>query len=158
MSPIDYIPLTRRKYAEQPPYRWSEFESAPMSFLNKPLSECRLALVSSGGVHSKGERMFDPERDNLVFAEVPRDVKVEELTVTHNYYDSTDARRDINCIFPIERLRELAEEGFIGSLAETHYSFNGRVFSRKKLLSVMAPWLLERLGEEGVDCLFLVPA
>ncbi len=158
MSPLEYIPLTREKYADRPPYRWSEFESAPMSFLEKPLSQCRLALVSSGGVHFKSERIFDPERDNLVFAEIPRGIKPEELTITHNYYDSTDARRDINCIFPIERLRELVEEGFLASLAETNYSFNGRVFSRTKLLSQMAPWLLGRLREEEVDCLFLVPA
>jgi D-proline reductase (dithiol) PrdB len=40
-------------------------------------------------------------------------------------HDRNGYRRDLNVIYPIDRLRELAEEGVIGSVADTHFSVMG---------------------------------
>jgi D-proline reductase (dithiol) PrdB len=78
--------------------------------------------------------------------------------VSHNNYDHTEAELDINCIFPIERFRELEVEGYIGELAPVSFTIMGRIFRRTVLQNEMAPVLLRRLKDERVDVFFLVPA
>ena len=38
-------------------------------------------------------------------------------------FDRTGFQRDWNVVFPLDRMRELADEGIIGSVADYHYSF-----------------------------------
>ena len=81
------------------------------------------------------------------------------LVINDAYYNHCDADRDINCIFPIERLRELAAEGIIGAVAPNHYSgFMGRIYTRSAVTGEAAPALARRLQEEQVDAAALVPA
>ena len=47
------------------------------------------------------------------------------LMVTHGGFDNSDINKDVNAMFPIDRLHELVEEGFIGSLPEETYPFMG---------------------------------
>ncbi|MBI2305203.1 MAG: hypothetical protein HYU86_10740 [Chloroflexi bacterium] len=156
--PVDYIAKTRGAYPDQPPYQWSKFDTSPWTPMTKPLSRCRISIVSSGGVHLKSQPPFDGEKNDLTFREIPKNVDVASLMITHNHYDHRDADRDVNCIFPIERFRDLEKEGFIGELAPTSYTLMGRIFRRTALLQEMAPYLLRRLKEEAVDALFMVPA
>ncbi|MDP2935967.1 MAG: glycine/sarcosine/betaine reductase selenoprotein B family protein [Dehalococcoidia bacterium] len=81
---------------------------------------------------------------------------VQDLSISH-HFPQPDAMEDINCPFPIERMRELEQEGFIGELAPTAYSCMGRIFLRSKLNNEMAPWLIEQLRKEQVDAALLVP-
>ncbi len=83
---------------------------------------------------------------------------MRELRISHDYYDHSDAEQDVNCVFPIERMRELAAEGFIGGLAEVHFTFMGRIFRKTALLNEMIPGLIARLKALEVDLAFLVPA
>ena len=76
-----------------------------------------------------------------------------------SYYDHTDAGRDLNCIFPIDRLRELADAGEIGAVAARHWSgFMGRTYDRSRLTAESAPAFFENLKEDGIDLLIAVPA
>ena len=81
-----------------------------------------------------------------------------DLLISHDYYDHKDAEKDINCVFPLERLRELAAEGFIGGLTPFHLTFMGRIFRKTALLNEMIPGLIARLKALDVDLAFLVPA
>lgn len=45
--------------------------------------------------------------------------------VTHGGFDNSDINKDVNAMFPIDRLHELVAEGFIGSLPEETYTFMG---------------------------------
>ena len=90
MAPIDYIPRTRELYADYPPYRWVVNEDVPWTPLAKPLDRCRVALVSTGGVHHKDQPPFHT-RDDTSHREIPRDVPVEELRVAHFGYRTEDA-------------------------------------------------------------------
>jgi D-proline reductase (dithiol) PrdB len=88
------------------------------------------------------------------------DILVNELTITHNYYDPEDADRDINVVFPIEQLKELESEEVIGEIAPRHFSFMGHVLGRHMatFINQTGPEAARRLGEDGVDVVFLTPA
>jgi D-proline reductase (dithiol) PrdB len=124
----------------------------------KPLTESRVVLISSGGVYRRNQPPFKPDKNDLTFREIPADTDVRELRISHDYYDHRDAEQDVNCVFPIERMRELAAERFIGGLTEVHFTFMGRIFRKTGLLDEMIPGLIARLKALGVDLAFLVPA
>lgn len=125
----------------------------------KPLSECKVALVSSAGVHLNTQPAFDVVSDHgdWSFREIPADTPPENLLISDTHYDHEEADEDINCMFPITHLRTLADEGFIGDVATNHYSFMGFVPDPKDLLADTAPDVANRLKEDGVDLAILTP-
>lgn len=142
-----------------PGYQWTKNDSAPWTSFTKPLSESKMAFISSGGVYLKSQTPFDVAgKGEAVFREIPKDVNVADLAISHIHYNHLDAKKDINCIFPIERFRELEQEGYIGELAQTNYSFMGRVFSRLAIAKEMVPALLQQLRDQKVDFLYVIPA
>lgn len=162
MSPVEYIRSSREHFARKgfPPYQWTENPDSPYwTPLRKPPEKCRVALLSTGGVYIKDKQTpFNPDRDDLTFREIPKDVDVKTLAISHNNYDHRDADKDINCIFPIERLRDLEEQGHIGELAPMAFSLMGRIFRRNTLQQEMAPQILQKLKDASVDVLLLEPA
>jgi D-proline reductase (dithiol) PrdB len=66
------------------------------------------------------------------FRLIPGDVAASELTITHDYYDHSAADRDVNCVFPIERLRELVESKEIGGVVTQNVSFMGHILGRER--------------------------
>ena len=108
MEPIRYVDRLNTWYQSQgfAPYRWSVHTAAPLTPLAKPLSASRIALLTSGGVSRKDAKPFDPEaRNDLRVDTIPEETDAQFFMIHDNYYDHSDAERDINCIFPIERLR-----------------------------------------------------
>ena len=79
--------------------------------------------------------------------------------ITHDYYDHADADRDMNIVFPIERLREFEKEGFVGRVADHHFGFMGHITGRHipTLLNEKAPELARRLKKGEVDIVLLTP-
>jgi D-proline reductase (dithiol) PrdB len=120
-----------------------------------PLSQRRVAIVSSAGLVVRGETPFrgrDPD-----YRVVPGDVTPGELLISHISinFDRTGFQEDWNVVFPIDRLNELASEGAIGSVAQTHYSFMGATDPVQ-----MQPYAREvagRLKSDRVDALILSP-
>lgn len=159
IMPVNYIETTRRAFADQPPYQWSSFDYSPWTPFKKPLEKSRIALLSTGGLYIKDEQEpFNPVRDDLTFRLIPKDIDVQRLAISHNNYDHTDAEKDPNVVFPLERLRELEREGFIGELAPEAITIMGRIFRRTQLQKEMIPQMLDKLQAMRVDALFLVPA
>jgi D-proline reductase (dithiol) PrdB len=158
MKYVKYVDVTRAMFPDQPPYQWTENLSAPWTPIVKPLAASRVALISSGGVYHKDQPPFKPDKNDLTFREISAAADARELRISHDYYDHSDAEKDINCVFPIERMRELAAEGFVGGLSEVHFTFMGRIFRKTGLLGEMIPTLIARLKALGVDLAFLVPA
>jgi len=153
------VKFIERVAAVYPGYQWTKNETSPWTPLTKPVNQCKVALISSGGVHLKNQPPFDVAgKGEAVFREIPKNVQVKDLTISHQAYNHNDADKDVNCIFPIERFRELEQEGFIGTLADTHFTFMGRVFSRTALQKQMAPQLARRLHDMSVDLFYMVPA
>jgi D-proline reductase (dithiol) PrdB len=159
MGPVEYIPRIRDNYARlgYRPYNWVRHaEPPPWSPLPKPLSECRLGLAASGGIYRTGQVAFH-YKDDLSTREIPTDVDVRELRATHFAYDLNDARKDPNTVFPIEPLRRLVREGFLGSLASRFHTFMGGIYSTRRVTEELAPALAARFREDAVDAVLLVP-
>ncbi|MGE0680409.1 MAG: glycine/sarcosine/betaine reductase selenoprotein B family protein [Candidatus Binatia bacterium] len=162
MEPIRYVERLNAFYRSQgfSPYKWSVYDTAPLTPLTKPLSQCRVSLLTSGGVSCQNVPPFNPlARNDLRVDAIPQETPADFFVITDAYYNHQDADRDINCIFPLERLRELTAEGVIGEVAPRHYSgFMGRTYTRSAVLTEAAPALARRLRQEGVDVFVLVPA
>jgi hypothetical protein len=94
----------------------------PWTPLRKPVSASTVVLISTGGVHLQSDHPFNLNSDPT-FRVIPKAARPADLAISHQAYDRTDALRDINLVFPIERLRELEAERVIGRLAEDHYGF-----------------------------------
>ena len=157
MSPISYMELARKAFPDQPPYQWSTFQDAPLTPMKKALKESRIGLISSCGVYQKDQPSFDPNKNDLTFREIPTTVDPSELRIAHEFYDSSGAKKDANCVFPIARLRELEKEGFIGTFVSPAYSFMGRIFKRRELQVQMIPELVREFIENKIEALLLVP-
>ncbi len=161
MKPIAYVDRLNAFYRSRgfPPYQWSVYETAPLTPLRKPLNQCRVALLTSGGVSRKDAPPFDPlARNDLRVDAIPAETASAHFQIHDDYYNHGDADRDINCIFPLDRLRELAAEGVVGSVAPHHYSgFMGRTYIRTAVMTQAAPALARRLADEAVDAVVMVP-
>ena len=127
--------------------------------VRKALDECSVALVSTAGVHLKSQPTHDllnPHGD-ASFREIPRETQISDLAVDHIHYDTSDANADPNCVFPLDRLRELVDTGMIGSLAPMHYGFMGFIPDGRQLRDTTAPIVAERLLAQGTDVVVLTP-
>lgn len=158
-EPVDYIARTRDQYAAlgYPPYRWVQNpDPPPFTPLAKPLSECRIGLVASGGIYVRGQVAFH-FKDDVSFRVIPRDVDYRDLRVTHFAYDLTDARVDPNVVFPLQTLLDLARHARIGEVGPHAYTFMGGIYSARRVRDVLAPAIADRLENDEVDAAILVP-
>ncbi len=135
---------------------------APWTPLRKDPRECAVALVTTAGVHLPADPPFDmaDRRGDPSFREIPSETPGRLLVVTHDYYDHRDADRDVNVVFPIDRLRELRDTGTVGRIAPRHYSFMGHVTKPHlaTLRDATSREVARRLAAAGVDLVVLSPA
>ena len=114
--PVRYIDRTKAQYDAlgYDSYHWAHIdEPPPISSLPAPLSELRLGLIATGGIYAQGQTAFT-YRDDITYRAIDADVDPGELRATHFAYDLTDARQDINVVFPIDTLRSLVADGVVG--------------------------------------------
>ena len=135
--------------------RIPDLDGVPWAKLTKPLARARVALVTTGGVFLDGRTPYT-ERGDATYREIPKDAAHDVFRIWHPGYDFGPAMQDINCIFPIDRFKELEDEGIIGELADTNYSFMGLIPEpAEALMPETAPEVGRRLKDEGVDAVFL---
>lgn len=137
----------------------NEHGDFPEAILNKPLSKCKVALLTSAGAHLKSDTPFDvdnPAGDHTIRI-IPSNTKEEDLTVTHIYYDTKSAKIDPSIVFPLKQLNKLAHEGIIGSVANTNISLNGGVLETTLVETESIPKVVELLKLENVNAALLVP-
>jgi len=162
VQPINYVDELNKHYGSMgfPPYQWTINHDAPLTPLGQPLRESRVTLLTSGGVSVCGMPGFNPDaRNDHRLDAVAQDVGCSDFQIHDSYYDHGDADRDINCVFPIDRLRELVGEKVIGAVAARFWSgFMGRIYNRSKLVQESVPAFVEKLREDGVDILVAAPA
>src|SRR5213593_5305230 len=117
----------------------------PFTPFDRELSKSTIAIVTAGGVHLKDQEGFNiaDELGDLTYREIPPDVDSSHLMVTHHHYDHSDADRDINVVFPIDVLRALIAEGFIGGEARSHVGFMGYTMQLKRMYEETAPQIAD---------------
>ena len=122
--------------------------------VTKPLNEMTVALATAAGVHVKTDKRFNLAGD-FTWRKIPDDVPSSELMVTHGGYDNSDVNKDINCMFPIDRLHELRDSGFIQATAPTHAGFMGGGGNIEKFTNETGPEIAQMLKDEDVDAAIL---
>ena len=130
---------------------------APFVRPKKLLSECRLALVTTGGVHLPKDTRFDIDDPlgDCSYREIPTDAT--HLTWTHAYH-RPDEGTDLDAVLPLRTLRELTGEGVIGELNRRHFSFMGAIHDAGLLVGETAPEVAGKLADDGVDAVLLTPS
>jgi D-proline reductase (dithiol) PrdB len=123
----------------------------------KPLAASRVAIVTSAGLHLRGDRAFvaaDPTA-----RAIPSDAAAADLVQSHTSigFDRTAVLEDINVVYPIDRLREMVAAGRIGSLAPSFYSFMGAQRDTTPIKERTAPEVAQALLRDGVDVVLLTP-
>ena len=126
----------------------------PYTPRSRELKETTFALVSTAGVHLRDQEPFNIDGDNS-WRLIPGDVQANQLMVTHDHYDHSDANKDINCVFPIDRLRELAEEGLIGGVSDKHLGFMGYSQLLRDLYERAAPEMAKIVLRSKADAALL---
>jgi len=134
-----YVPVT-------PPPVWAE--------VKKPLNEMKIAIATAAGVHHKKDKRFNLAGD-FTYREVLDTMPSDELMVSHGGYDNSDVNKDINCMFPIDRLHELAKAGFIGSVSEIHIGFMGGGGNQEKFKNETGPAIAKIFKDHNVDAVVL---
>jgi len=133
----------------------------PFTPFERDLSQACVALVTTTGVYVQGQEPFDVNAalGDPSYRAIPSDVEAADLRIAHTHYPHERALEDINVIFPVQRLRELRDEGVVGSIASSHYSF-GFDLHVKELVSPgggTAHAVAKALRDDGVDVVFFTP-
>lgn len=164
MDSYRYLPFLSRKVMQA----WAEREQPPehasWTPLTKPLSRCRVALISTAGIASLTDQPFDeqaerddPWRGDDGWRAVPGDATEADVGVHHLHIDRTPVEEDLEVVLPVRRLAELAADGVIGEANHRHFSIMGYILDATGLQTVTAPELGAELTADAVDLVLLVP-
>jgi len=155
MPRLDRLPQINRSTLQTFPCRIND--TTPFVAPRKPLPECRLAIVTTAGLHRRGDRLFVP--GDQTYRVIPSDTPAADIIQSHTSigFDRVAIIRDVNISFPIERTRELVARGELGGLGPSCYSFMGALRDVARLEADTGPEVARRLREEGVDTALITP-
>lgn len=122
--------------------------------VKKELKDMNIALVTAAGVHKKTDEKFNLAGD-LSFRKILDTTPSSELMVSHGGYDNADVNKDINSMFPIDRIHELEKEGFIKSVAPIHIGFMGGGGDQEKFKEETGPKIAKILKDEKVEAVLM---
>jgi len=137
----------------------------PWAPFAKPLSEAKVALLSTAGISMQGDPPFDmdyerahPTRGDGSWRALRADAKSADIEANHLHIDTGYIERDLNVALPVDRLRERVAAGEVGAIADTHYSIMGfQGNDTTKLVNDSAPAIAASMRNEGVDLALLAP-
>ena len=143
-------------------YPCVEHDDTPWTPMARPLSESKVGLVTTAGLHVRGDEPFKTDHKgggDTSFRVIPRSTVAKDILQSHTSigFDHTGIYRDINVTFPIDRLPELVDQGKIGSLSDNYYSFMGALRDVTGIIEETGPEVARRLKDEGVEVVLLTP-
>jgi D-proline reductase (dithiol) PrdB len=149
MTDLPQTTQTGMANLECPRFETTPFVSGP------PLAKRRVAVVSSAGLVRRGERPF--VSSDVDYRALPAETPADRILMSHASvnFDRTAFQRDVNVVFPLDRLRAMEKAGTIGSVAATHYSFMGA--SDPRGMEANARAVAGRLKSDAVDAVLLTP-
>ena len=153
---IRYIELVNEITADLPPLPIAELGPPVLTPLAKPLSECKVMIVSTAGVHQKADPPFRPIND-MTFRRISQFAEPEQIKPSHPAPVRRPGEADINVVHPYQRLAELASERFIGGVTEYHLSCLGAIKKLRELVTELAPQMALAAKEGGADVVLVVP-
>ncbi len=155
MPRLDRLPEGNRKNLLALPMQVNE--DTPFASLRRPLAAGRVAIVTTAGLHRRGDRPFGPGEQG--YRVIAADTPTADIVQSHTSlgFDRVAIMRDVNISFPIDRLRELVGRGVLGGLAPHNYSFMGAQREVTRIETETGPEVGRRLWEEGVDVALITP-
>jgi len=126
----------------------------PYTPRTREVKESVFALITTAGVHLRDQEAFPVDGDNS-WRTIPGNIDSRQLMVTHDHFDHRDADQDINCVFPLDRLRELAAEGIIAGVSNTHLGFMGFTQNFRDLYERVAPEMAKLILRSKADGVIL---
>ncbi len=122
-----------------------------------PLSQRRVAIITTAGLHGRHDRPFQMVQDDY-YRVIPGSVQANDLVMSHLSagMDRTGYQRDWNVVFPLDRLREMAAEGIIGSVADFHYSYSSRQAKEDSTAPIRE--VAGMLKKDSVNAVLLFPS
>ncbi len=129
----------------------------PYTPLFKSLDKMNFSIVTTAGVRLNTQEPYNDEGDERFYV-IPGDVKKDDLTINYASpanYDFSDSLKDVNIVFPIDRLRELAEAGVIGGVAKKHIGLMGYTMRLKKIYEETVPAIAKELERSNTDGVIL---
>ncbi len=154
---VSYIDRSREYYAAQgysQPYAWAQHDDAPFTPLKKPLSECRVGMITTAGkmdaeVEREGRRKV---RELYAMSANPAPTRMFTADL---FWDKVATHTDdVESFLPLKRLAEYAAGGRIKSASPRFYGVPTD-YSQGRTSSRDAPKILEWCGEDGVEVMLL---
>jgi len=101
--PFSHFPTLTARWVKK---QLGEYGPPPWTPFTKPVAQCRVALITTAGVHRTEDPPFSMEdkHGDPTYRLIPRDVSPRDLCITHDYYDHRNADKDLNIVFPLDRL------------------------------------------------------
>jgi len=165
MPPIEYMARTRRWYAAlgfDTPYQWAENAAIPFTPLRKPLSDSRVALVTTaalfdpakgdqgpGAAYNGGAKFYTPYRHPTAG---PANTRISHIAYDRDHTSAEDQ----GTWLPLAALHRAVKAGQIGALTE---HFHGAPTNRSQRATIErdAPALLSALRDDAAEAVILVP-
>jgi len=121
----------------------------------KPLSESKVAIVTSASLHHEDDDDFAPSDTGYRVLEKDR----RDIVVGHwsPNFDASGVSADLNVVFPIDRLQELENRGIIGSVSDVHIAVAGNQFDLSGIRLDGGPAAAALLNKHEVDVVLLTP-
>lgn len=144
-------------------YPFMKTEGDPFVKLDKPASQSRFGLITTGGYSVKGEQ--EPFTGRPDFSDTPPaynviglDTEPEKLQIDHPGYDHRFAKEDINANLPFDRLKEMVADGELGSVSQESIVFMGLIPNVEPLIEKTIPEIVEKFRSDSVEGALLVPS
>ena len=127
----------------------------PAFVIPKPLSDSKVAIVTSASLHHEDDDDFAPsDTGSRVLEKDRRDIVVGHWSPN---FDASGVSADLNVVFPIDRLQELENQGVIGSVSEVHIAVAGNQFDLSGIRLDGGPSAAALLNKHEVDVVLLTP-
>ena len=137
----------------------------PWASVGKPLSQCRVSLLTTAVISMKDDTPFDMEGERKrptwgdpTWRRIPLDATTADIAVNHLHIDTSYIESDLNVALPLDRLRDAVTQGWIGSAADHHILIMGYQGNSTRVLeNETAPAIAQAMRDEEVDLAILAP-
>jgi len=139
--------------------RLTDLQPALPHPVRRPLDKSTVALVTSAAISQLGQPPMDGPNieGDYTIRLLDIDTPTSDLRIWHTHFDLAPALEDVNVVYPIDRLKELAADGTIGSVANPAVSFMGFFSNVFRIRDEVAPAVVDAVLKSGADAALLVP-
>ncbi|MBZ0184615.1 MAG: hypothetical protein K8F91_00085 [Candidatus Obscuribacterales bacterium] len=159
MATIDDLEPSARRFIER--YPFPRLSAPVLTPLRKKLSEAKIALITTAGLHLKSDPPFNDSfwSSDCSYRLIPANTRACDLAISHTSreFERSGALKDLNVVFPEDRLNELIAMGKLASLSTNHFSFMGSLPRTGELRKRRAPEVAKLLRKDDVDLVLLIP-